>query len=1005
MAAVVCALAGLGALGPSLTAASASAPASVRVGTPPRAPRGARVVGSLPDATRLSATVVLEPRDPTALAAYATAVATPGSSVFRQYLTVAQFAARFAPTPGQIGDVESALRQRGLAPGAVSSNGLSIPVSATARQFAQAFSTGFNTVVLPSGRRAFTNTQAPLFEADVARLVQGVVGLDSLAQAQPLELVRPRARVARAAPQVVTGGPQPCPAAQTAAAPNDAYTADQIASAYRFSSEYEAGDEGAGQTVALYELEPFSSSDISAYQSCYGTSASVSTVKVDGGAGSGAGSGEAALDIEDVIGLAPKASFVVYEGPNTSTGAYDTYQKIVSNDTAKVISTSWGLCEPDQGSSAASAENTLFQEAATQGQSIFAAAGDSGSEDCYDPINGSFDESLEVDDPASQPYVTGVGGTTLSALGPPPTQVVWDGDTPSNECSDGPCGGGGGISTLWRMPSYQSGAPARLNVINSNSSASPCSSSSGSGDCREVPDVSADADPFTGYLIYYGGGWTGIGGTSAAAPTWAAFTALVNASSACGGKPIGFANPVLYEAAASSYASDFSDITTSNNDILNANNGLYPAGAGYDMASGLGTPIGSTLPGTLCATAEVTPAGTVTMPDANAEPTAVVIDPTNHIAYIAESKANAVAKVTGTNASSFSGTATDVADAGLCATSCVLPGLNFPDGLALNSSEQLFASDFCVGSQASVCAVEPSGTTTAVSQQTGTATGQGDSLAGCRYPSGEAVFTPSSGASRLFVACAGSGIVDECAPSGGTPACGTASPATVAISEPTGGGQPVPSGVAAVPTETSTPAVIVADAENSTLSVVTLNGSTLTASAPSQLGAGCEPAYVAVGPASGASAAVYVACPGNGTIEVGTVSGTGTPALGSFSATSLPTAGSSTPRPYGIAVNTTGTLLTVSDAANNDAVIYPSLSGTTLGGAAVVSVGSTPDGVAIDGTNAFVANEGSGTVTVIDPRTSHKRRHKVPRRGARHAVSLTPLIAPLPGRAHRPPAK
>src|ERR1019366_710847 len=114
-----------------------------------------------------------------------------------------------------------------------------------------------------------------------------------------------------------------------------------------------------------------------------------------------------------------------YEGPNTNSGAYDTYSQIVTDNTAQVVSTSWGLCESQAGSTAASAENTLFQEAATQGQSIFAAAGDNGTADCTD-TNGNPIAQPAVDDPASQPYVTGVGGTSLTSVGPPPTETVWN---------------------------------------------------------------------------------------------------------------------------------------------------------------------------------------------------------------------------------------------------------------------------------------------------------------------------------------------------------------------------------------------------------------------------------------------------------------------------------------------------------------------------------------------------------------------------------------------------
>jgi Pro-kumamolisin, activation domain/Putative Ig domain/Bacterial Ig-like domain (group 3) len=569
-----------------VSSAAAVSPSQVRVGSAPPRPARSKVVGALSGATRITITVTLKPRDPAGLASYAAEVSTPGSSRYRRYLTVAEFRQRFGASGSQVSAVDASLSAHGLRAGAVSANGLAIPVSAASGAFAHAFSLAFQRLALASGRTAFANTQAPLFDASVAGLVQGVVGLDTLSVPQPLGIRIAHGRADRA-PHVVTGGPQPCPQAVGSAPGQDAYTADQIASAYRFSSLYGAGDEGAGQTIALSEFEPDASSDIAAYQSCYGTSASVSDVAVDGGAGSGYGSGEAALDIEDLIGLAPAASVLVYQGPNSSTGVYDTYNAIISQDRASVISTSWGECESQEGSSAASSENTLFQEAALQGQSIFAAAGDGGSEDC-----GT--QSLAVDDPASQPYVTGVGGTTMSAFGPPPVQSVWNDTT-----APGAGAGGGGISSLWTAPSYQSGAPASLRVINAGSSRSPCHAGSGSY-CREVPDVSADADPRTGYLISYEGSWTGAGGTSAAAPLWAAFTALVNASSGCDHTPIGFANPVLYKAAANGYPSDFSDITSGDNDYTATNGGRFAAATGYDMASGLGTPIGSALPTALC---------------------------------------------------------------------------------------------------------------------------------------------------------------------------------------------------------------------------------------------------------------------------------------------------------------------------------------------------------------------------------------------------------------------
>src|SRR5581483_11910365 len=202
----------------------------------------------------------------------------------------------------------------------------------------------------------------------------------------------------------------------------------------------------------------------------------------------------------------------------------------------------------------------------------------------------------QVDDPASQPFVTGVGGTRVNALGPRPSETVWN---------DGVATGasGGGISTFWKMPDYQTEAPSSLHVINGGSSGSPCGASS--GDCREVPDVSADASPSTGYVIYWNGsgsaglgapqGWQVVGGTSGAAPAWAALIALTNASGTCAGTPIGFANPALYNAAGSAYAADFNDVTSGNNDMTGINGGQFAAAPGYDMATGLGTPNGAAL--------------------------------------------------------------------------------------------------------------------------------------------------------------------------------------------------------------------------------------------------------------------------------------------------------------------------------------------------------------------------------------------------------------------------
>jgi subtilase family serine protease len=288
----------------------------------------------------------------------------------------------------------------------------------------------------------------------------------------------------------------------------------------------------------------------------------------------------------------------VYEAPNNASGLISLYESMVTAD-APVISTSWGLCEADMSTSTLTAENAIFQEAAVQGEAVFAAAGDDGSDDCQS-------SKRAVDDPASQPYVTGVGGTTMASDVPGAPQSVWN---------DGAGAGGGGVSRDWAQPSYQSGFAQTQSQI----SCTPMPGGTGSSTtCREVPDVSADADPSTGYDIYWSNGWLSAGGTSAAAPTWASLAALADSSNACtsAGVRVGFADALLY----SLPASDFNDVTMG----TNAYGGLggYPAASGYDMSSGLGTPNGGTLLPALCGTT------TVTAPPPNTTTTTTTPTPT-----------------------------------------------------------------------------------------------------------------------------------------------------------------------------------------------------------------------------------------------------------------------------------------------------------------------------------------------------------------------------------------
>jgi subtilase family serine protease len=582
-------------------AVQASGGSLERVGRSPGMPRGAVVVGDVQPEQELQLYVALQPPEPEALERFASEVSTPGSPLYGQYLSVPEFAQRFGAPPEEVAAVRSALARRGLEVGAPAANRLSLPVTATVAAAESAFGVSLDQVRLSSGRLAYANDRAPALSAAAAPYVQGVLGLDDLARSQR----RGSADAETAAPPATTAttglptpGPQPCAAALQGQAEEGGYTADQIAAAYGLSNFHAAGNFGAGQTVALLELEPYSPADIATYQSCYGTAVEITNVDVNGGPGPYKGEdGESALDLEQLIGLAPGADIVVYQAPNTGAAEVEILSSYVQQNVAKVMSSSWGICEPAVENGPAAAMDALLQEAAAQGQSFFVAAGDYGSTDCYEE-DGIHDKSLAVDFPGSDPFATDVGGTRMEdPTAAPPTEYLWN-DSPKWGA------GGGGISEHFPMPSYQRQAAPALGVLNDLSTGDTC----GFAYCRQVPDVAADASGETGYVVFSEGVWWENGGTSAVAPLWAALATLVNASPACQGHSIGFANPALYAVAGSAYAANFRDITSVKPDGMPTTNRFdaakpFPAKAGYDMASGLGTPNGFELGASLCALA------------------------------------------------------------------------------------------------------------------------------------------------------------------------------------------------------------------------------------------------------------------------------------------------------------------------------------------------------------------------------------------------------------------
>lgn len=599
-------LATVGAAQAAPSAAAGPRPTVALAGATATVPPGARRLGTEPISSIVHLDVVLSPRDPAALTRYAKLVATPGSPVYHDYLPRGAFPSIFGPTRAAIAAVRSALSGLGLRTGKISANHLSIPVTATAGQIERAFAITLNRYRLPGGQVGYANLTAPRLPATAAPYVESIIGLDTLIKLQPL-LARPGKATAKPAsdrpapkiPHIQTGGPQPCQDAlneQSAIFAGSGQTqwvltADQMAHEYEYDNLYQAGDLGKGQTIGIIELdEPNLKSDIARYQSCYGTDASVSYQNIDGFSKTGAGEGEAALDIETVIAMAPEAKVVVYRGKGDGTGWFDTFATAAAEDTAQVESVSYGLCEAGfgqlLGKNLAGALNVIFEQQAAQGQTVVVSAGDDGSEGCL-RVDSAQPGLLSAEFPSSDPFVLAVGGTSVISPTPVPRQleVVW------NDAFDGNGAGGGGKSAFFNEPFYQKS----FGITNT-------------GGTRGVPDVSADADPETGYLIWHNGGWLQVGGTSAAAPMWAALMALTNAK--CPASPVGFANPAIYFAASPKVkAIVLNDIQTDssfpgndNNDFTGKGGGQYPVLIGYDMATGLGSPVGGALASQLCKT-------------------------------------------------------------------------------------------------------------------------------------------------------------------------------------------------------------------------------------------------------------------------------------------------------------------------------------------------------------------------------------------------------------------
>ena len=573
--------------------------------------RSAHLMGRLDPQTSLRAGLTLPLRNQASLAELLRRQYTPGDPLYHQFLTPPEFTAKFGPTQADYDAVAAYARAQGLAITGTSAGRTLLNVAGPTAKIESAFGVRMSRYKLAGGGVAYSNSAAPVLPRSIAVRVAGIAGLSNVARMHPqFRRLAPNAQAHAPAP--IMGGGSSGSGPLGGLSPNDikyAYELSSITPLYGTSVAAPAGAlTGAGQNIGLFELDGFIAGDVAQYVSQFslptaltGTASSVTPVLLSGFKGDPidvSGKTEVTLDIDMILALAPAATGIyVYEAdqrtdPAASVTVFTAMANSKNPDGSnkpllQVISCSWGIDETGEDPAIISAEDTIFQQMAAQGQSLFCASGDNGAYDAYQIItSGTTITSTGLtnpvtDNPASQPYATGVGGTKLSFTKAGTTaagvttpglygsEAVWSAGTPSVR----PEGSGGGISSLWAKPAYQS----RVGVSSIR---------------REVPDVSLNADPNTGYSVFIGntgadttkGAAEVIGGTSAAAPLWAAFTALVNQQRTLNGLgPVGFVNTLLYPiAASSSYAATF-------HDIVSGDNLFYQAGTGYDDASGLGT--------------------------------------------------------------------------------------------------------------------------------------------------------------------------------------------------------------------------------------------------------------------------------------------------------------------------------------------------------------------------------------------------------------------------------
>jgi subtilase family serine protease len=505
-------------------------------------------VGRLSATNRLHLAIGLPLRNPQVLRNLLQQIYDPGSPQYHQYLTPEQFTEMFGPMEKDYQSLIDFARTNGFTITGLHPNRMLLDVDGAVGDIEEALHVTMRVYQHPTQARTF---YAPDMEPsiDFAGPVLHISGLDNYILPHPLLHPVPSNGSTNATANAGSG-------------PYGTYMGRDFRAAYAPGVALT----GSGQAVGLVEFDDYYTNDITAYEASNGLpNVTLTNVLVDGFTGPPDGaSDEVSLDIEMAISMAPGLSqVIVYEGYVPD----DVLNSMATGNQAKQLSCSWGW-SGDQDATL----DQIFQEFAAQGQSFFQASGDS---DAYGGANFIFQ-------PADNPYITVVGGTTLTTTGPGgswASETTWNWGVEYYPYGNG-IGSSGGISTDYAIPSWQQGINMSINQ--------------GSTVMRNIPDVALTAD---NVWVIYGNGLTGdFGGTSCAAPLWAGFTALINQQAVASGQPpIGFINPVIYAIGnGPGYTSAFHDITTGNNTSSTSPKQFF-AVSGYDLCTGWGTPIGSNL--------------------------------------------------------------------------------------------------------------------------------------------------------------------------------------------------------------------------------------------------------------------------------------------------------------------------------------------------------------------------------------------------------------------------